>query len=235
MGVCVIERFFCTGVRNTHQKGLRMRGFRGKLFVRQKLVPTGSPVRRHPARRSDGRDLRTTYIPRDKTVSILPIGNPLWRTTVWEFVVLRTITFFVCFISVNDSEEFIRGSDWTGKSTDMQCSVYQREFSRRDNMLHHQSNIHEGGSRRGEGGRGSIGGGGGRSWGVEAEEVKRGNQSFGNPFSFVIRSWQTLRDRPIADRRISLKCCKKTVGARCRHRHRESSGCTKDGNPSTMR
>jgi hypothetical protein len=44
------------------QKGLRMRGFRGKLFVRQKLVPTGSPIRRHPARRSGGRDLRTTDI-----------------------------------------------------------------------------------------------------------------------------------------------------------------------------
>ena len=57
MGVCVIERFFCTGVRNTHQKGLRMRGFRWILFVRQKLVPIGSPIRRHPARRSDGRDL----------------------------------------------------------------------------------------------------------------------------------------------------------------------------------
>jgi hypothetical protein len=75
MGVCVIERFFCTGVRNTHQKGLRMRGFRGKLFVRQKLVPTGSPIRRHPARRNDGRDLRTTDIPRDKNLSILSIGN----------------------------------------------------------------------------------------------------------------------------------------------------------------
>jgi hypothetical protein len=37
MGVWVIERFFCTGVRNTHQKGLRMRGFRGKFFVRQKM------------------------------------------------------------------------------------------------------------------------------------------------------------------------------------------------------
>jgi hypothetical protein len=35
MGVCVIERFFCTGVRNTHQKSLRMRGFLGKLFVRR--------------------------------------------------------------------------------------------------------------------------------------------------------------------------------------------------------
>jgi hypothetical protein len=68
MGVCAIERFFCTGVRNTHQKGLHMRGFRGKLLVRQKLVPTGSPIRRHPARRSDGRDLRTTDIPRDKTL-----------------------------------------------------------------------------------------------------------------------------------------------------------------------
>jgi hypothetical protein len=54
MRVCVIERFFCTGVRNTHQKSLRMRGFLGKLFVRQKLVPTGSPIRRHPARRIDG-------------------------------------------------------------------------------------------------------------------------------------------------------------------------------------
>jgi hypothetical protein len=46
MGVCVIERFFCTGVRNTHQKGLGMRGFHGKLFVRKKLVPTGSPFLR---------------------------------------------------------------------------------------------------------------------------------------------------------------------------------------------
>jgi hypothetical protein len=57
-----------TGVRNTHQKGLRMRGFRGKLFVRQKPVPTGSPILRQPARGSDGRDLRTTDIPRDKTL-----------------------------------------------------------------------------------------------------------------------------------------------------------------------
>jgi hypothetical protein len=64
MGVCVIERFFCTGVRNTHQKGLGMRGFHGKLFVRKKLVPTGSPFLR-----------RTTNIPRDKILSILSIGN----------------------------------------------------------------------------------------------------------------------------------------------------------------
>ena len=68
MGVCVIERFFCTGVRSTQQKVLRMRVFRGKLFVRQKFATTGSPICRHPARRSDGRDLRTTEIPRDKTL-----------------------------------------------------------------------------------------------------------------------------------------------------------------------
>ena len=35
-----------------------MRGFRGKLFVCQKLISTGYPIRRHPARRSDGRCLR---------------------------------------------------------------------------------------------------------------------------------------------------------------------------------
>ena len=68
MGVGVIERFFWTGVRNTHQKGLRMRGFRAKLLVRQKLVPTGSPIRWYPARRIDGRDLWTTDIPREKTL-----------------------------------------------------------------------------------------------------------------------------------------------------------------------
>ena len=56
---------------------------------------------------------------------------------------------FVYFISVNDSEEFIRGSDWTGKPTDMQCPVCQREYSRRDNMLRHHRNVHGGGSRRG--------------------------------------------------------------------------------------
>ena len=53
--------------------------------------------------------------------------------------------FFVCFIFVKDSEEFIRGSDdWTGKPTDMQCPACQRGFSRRDNMLHHHRNVHGG-------------------------------------------------------------------------------------------
>ena len=42
-----------------------MRGFRETLFVRQKLVATGSPIRRHPV----------TDIPRDKNLSILSIGN----------------------------------------------------------------------------------------------------------------------------------------------------------------
>jgi hypothetical protein len=64
---------------------------------------------------------------------------------------------FVCFISVNDNEEFIRGSDWTGKPTDMQCPVCQREFSRRDNMLRHHRNVHAGGNRRGRGGSGRGG------------------------------------------------------------------------------
>ena len=42
---------------------------------------------------------------------------------------------------------------------------------------------------------------------TEAEEEVRGSISIGNPFSFVIRSRQTLRDRPDAERRISLKRC----------------------------
>ena len=48
-----------------------------------------------------------------------------------------------------------------------------------------------------------------------------------------IRSRQTFRDRPAAERRISLKRCCKTVGPRWHHRCRELSGCTRDGNPST--
>ena len=40
-------------------------------------------------------------------------------------------------------------------------------------------------------------------------------------------------DRPAAERHISLKRCYKAVGPRWRHRHRESFGCTRDGNPST--
>jgi hypothetical protein len=63
----------------------------------------------------------------------------------------------------------------------------------------------------------------------------RGSISIGNPFSFVIRSRQTLRDRPDAERRISLKRCYKTVAPRWCHRRRKSSGCTRDGNPSMMR
>ena len=37
----------------------------------------------------------------------------------------------------------------------------------------------------------------------------------------------------VAERRISLKRCYKTVGPRWRHRRRESAGCTRDGSPST--
>jgi hypothetical protein len=49
-----------------------------------------------------------------------------------------------------------------------------------------------------------------------------------------IRSRQTLRDQPAAKRRISLKRrCYKTVGPRWHHCRRESSGCTRDGNPFT--
>ena len=69
----------------------------------------------------------------------------------------------------------------------------------------------------------------------EVEEELRGSLSIGNPFSFVIRSRQTLRYRPNADRRISLKRCYKTVAPRWCHRRRESSGCTRDGNLSMMR
>ena len=69
----------------------------------------------------------------------------------------------------------------------------------------------------------------------ETEEEVRGSLSIGNPFSFVIRSRQILQDRPAVERRISLKRCYKTVGPRWVHRCRESSGCTRDGNPSTMR
>jgi hypothetical protein len=40
MGVCVIERFFCTGVGNTHQKGLRMRDIVGNYsYVRNSYKP----------------------------------------------------------------------------------------------------------------------------------------------------------------------------------------------------
>ena len=69
----------------------------------------------------------------------------------------------------------------------------------------------------------------------ETEEEARGSLSIGNPFSFVIRSRQILQNRPAVERRISLKRCYKTVGPRWLHRRRESSGCTRDGNPSTMR
>ena len=61
----------------------------------------------------------------------------------------------------------------------------------------------------------------------------RESLSIGNPFSFVIRSRQTLQDRPTVERRILLKRCYKAVGSRWRHRRRESSGCTRDGNLST--
>jgi hypothetical protein len=70
---------------------------------------------------------------------------------------------------------------------------------------------------------------------VEEEEEVRESLSIGNPFSFVIRSGQTLQDRPAVVRRISLKRCYKAVGPRWRHLRRESSVCTRDGNPSTMR
>jgi hypothetical protein len=68
---------------------------------------------------------------------------------------------------------------------------------------------------------------------AEVEEEMRGSLLIGNSFSFVIRSRQTLRDRPAVERRISLKRCYKTVGPRWRQRRRESSGCKRDGNPST--
>jgi hypothetical protein len=102
-------------------------------------------------------------------------------------------------------------------------------------MLRHHRNVHAG-ERRGGGGGGGIGsiGGGEAEAEEEAKEEVRGSLSIGNPFSFVIRSRQTLRDRPAAERRISLKCCYKAVGPRWRHRRRESSDCTRDGNPSTM-
>jgi hypothetical protein len=70
---------------------------------------------------------------------------------------------------------------------------------------------------------------------AEAKEEVRESLSIGNSFSFVIRSRQTLLDQPAAERRISSKRCYKTVGLRWRHRRRESVGCTRDGNPSTMR
>jgi hypothetical protein len=88
------------------------------------------------------------------------------------------ITFFVCFISVKDSEEFIRGSHWTVKPTDMQCPVCQGGFSRRDNMLRHHRNVHGGGSRgAGESGGGSIIGGGGHG------EAGRGGECGGGGVS----------------------------------------------------
>ena len=102
----------------------------------------------------------------------------------------------------------------------MQCPVCQRGFSRRDNMLRDHRNVHGGGSRRGGGGESGEGGGGesrrggesgeggggesrrgGESGGgeaeveKEAEEEVRESLSIGNPFSFVIRSRQTLLDR----------------------------------------
>ena len=47
---------------------------------------------------------------------------------------------------------------------------------------------------------------------AEVEKEVRGSLSIRNPFSFVIRSRQTLRDQPAAERRISLKRrCYKTV------------------------
>ena len=78
----------------------------------------------------------------------------------------------------------------------------------------------------GGGGSGGVGGSGGRGEGTSIDW---------KPFSFVIPSRQTLQDRPAVERRISLKRCYKAVGARWRYRCRESSGCTRDGNHSTMR
>jgi hypothetical protein len=76
--------------------------------------------------------------------------------------------------------------------------------------------------------RGSGGGegSGGRS---EGKSIDRKSFLFRHPFTANIT-------RPTAvERRISLKRCYKAVGSRWRHRCRESSGCTRDGNPSTMR
>jgi hypothetical protein len=171
-----------------------MRGFRGKLFVRQKLVPTGSPVLQ-----SDGilhEEVTDVTFERliyheTKPFQFYQLEIPLKddRLRVCRF---KDDHVFVCFISINDSEEFIRGSDWTGKLTDMQCPVCQREFSRRDNILRHHRNVHAGESRRvgggsgrgGEsgGGGGSRGGGGGRG-GDEGKSIDRKLFLFRHPFT----------------------------------------------------
>ena len=124
----------------------------------------------------------------------------------------------------------------------MQCPVCQREFSRRDNILRHHRNVHAAGSRRvgGGRGRGSRGGGesggggrsrggGGSGGGDEGKSIDRKLFLFRHPFTANITGPTAV------ERRISLKRCYKTVGPRWRHRRRESSGCKRDGNPSTMR
>jgi hypothetical protein len=71
-----------------------------------------------------------------------------------------------------------------------------------------------------------------------SDDVVEGSPSLVQPDD-SLRRWRhlgstaTLRDQPAAERRISLKRFYKAVEPRWRHRRRESSGCTRDGEPST--
>jgi len=108
------------------------------------------------------------------------------------------ITFFVCFISVKDSEEFIRGSHWTPTCSaqfvkedflgETICCVITGMFTEEAGeqekaKVEEEAAEEEDTQEQAEEKEGKA----------EEEEVRR-NLSIGNPFSFVTRSRQTLQD-----------------------------------------